>query len=303
MDLTQSQTLSDLADACERPCTARPPIKWAGGKTQLLPELLKRVPKTFGQYWEPFAGGAALLFELHNLGWPTMPRAPIVEHWATINDSNAWLVATYLAIRDNIRGVVSFLKEYEAEYRKRGAEFYYEVRRRPHSSLLAAQGATFIFLNKTGYNGLFRVNRGGDFNVPHGKRAGEVTICDAENLYAVSRALQRVRIQRVDFSNCCGREAVPGDFVYFDPPYVPVSASSNFTAYTKEPFGPTDQTRLRDLARDLKRRGVHVLLSNADVPLVHELYDSDFAIERVSARRNINSKGGKRGAVGELLIH
>ena len=292
--------------------TAHPFIKWAGGKTQLLPELRRRVPVAgpilgghqpadFGRYWEPFVGAGAMLFDLADrFGLEHLVGEQ--QTWATINDSNAWLTTTYKAIRSNVRGVVAYLKEYEASYRKRGAEFYYEVRKRPHAALLVDQAATFIFLNKTCFNGLFRVNRGGDFNVPHGKRASPPLICDVENLYAVSRVLQHVAIQTGDFASCCEREAEPGDFLYFDCPYWPVCASSDFTAYTKEPFGPAEQTRLRDLALKLKARGCHVLLSNADVPPVRALYAEGFTVERVEARRNINSDGAKRGNVGELLI-
>lgn len=271
--------------------TAHPFIKWAGGKTQLLPELATRIPTRFARYWEPFVGGGALFFALRG----QIP-GPIL-----LNDSNKWLAATYRAIRDVPGSVIAYLKEYAAEYRARGADFYYDVRKR-NRILLADQAAALIFLNKTGFNGLFRVNQGGDFNVPHGKRSSPPLICDAENLHAVSAALQGVGIQSEDFETSCGRDAEPGDFLYFDPPYWPVSASSDFTAYTKEPFGPKEQTRLRDLALTLKRRGCSVLLSNADVPPVRELYAEGFKIERVEARRNINSDGAKRGTVGELLI-
>ena len=279
---------------------ARPVIKWAGGKTQLLPELRRRVPSDFGRYWEPFVGGGAMLFDMLQQGRTADSYSAGCTE-ATINDSNGWLTATYRAIRDNVTGVIAYLKEYEAQYRKRGAEFYYEVRKR-NPMLLVDQAAAFIFLNKTGFNGLFRVNKAGDFNVPHGKRASVPLICDAENLHLVSRALEHVFIESGDFEVCCAG-VKSGDFVYFDPPYVPVSASSDFTAYTKEPFGPTEQERLRDLALRLKKRGAHVLLSNADVPYVRDLYPNGlFIIERVEARRAINSDASKRGVVGEVLI-
>ncbi len=283
---------------------ARPFTKWAGGKTQLLPELRRRVPSNFGHYWEPFVGGGAMLFDMLQQGRTVdSDSTGTTGDNVTINDSNKWLIATYRAIRDNVHGVISYLKEYEASYRKGGAEFYYEVRKR-NPALLVDQAAAFIFLNKTGFNGLFRVNKAGDFNVPHGKRAGEVTICDAENLHACSHLLQGVQIQHGDFEAPPGVAgcAKEGDFIYFDCPYWPVSASSDFTAYTKEPFGPAEQERLRDLALRLKKRGCRVLLSNADVPPVRALYAKGFTIERVEARRAINSDASKRGNVGELLI-
>jgi DNA adenine methylase len=216
-----------------------------------------------------------------------------------LNDSNAWLTSTYKAIGSNVNGVITLLKAHEISYRERGTDHYYEVRKRA-PTLIIDVAADFIFLNKTCFNGLFRVNRAGDFNVPAGKFKSPPTICDEENLCAASRALQGVTITSDDFEVAC-RDAEAGDFVYFDPPYWPVSTTSNFTAYGKDPFGPNSQWRLRELALRLKKRGVKVLLSNADVPEVHDLY-AGFNIERVEARRSINSKGGKRGAVGEVLI-
>ena len=175
------------------------------------------------------------------------------------------------------------------------------MRALPQPDFLPERAARFIFLNKAGFNGLYRVNKSGGFNVPAGKFKSPPMICDEENLRACSAALQGVAIWNASF-DAIDREAVPGDFVYFDPPYWPVSASADFTAYTKEPFGPAEQERLRDLALSLKRCGVHVLLSNADVPPVRKLYAKGFTIERVEARRAINSDASKRGSVGELLI-
>jgi DNA adenine methylase len=279
---------------------AHPFLKWAGSKRQLLPELRKRVYRDFSHYWEPFAGGAALFFDIASSD-PRVWEHNAAEHkpWATLSDSNKWLVDTYRAIRDNVRGVISYLKEYEAEYRRRGAEFYYEVRKRS-PVLPADQAAAFVFLNKTGFNGLFRVNKTGGFNVPHGKRSSPPLICDAENLYAVANVLQHVDIQSGDFT-WLGQQVQADDLVYFDPPYWPASASADFTAYVKEPFGPAEQEVLRDLALSLKKRGAAVLLSNADVPPIRALY-KDFTIERVEARRNINSNGSDRGSVGEVII-
>ena len=234
---------------------ARPFLKWAGGKTQLLPELRRRVPSDFNRYIEPFVGGGALFFDLKGMGTHVNdPCAGIGGVDVILNDSNGWLVDTYKAVRDNVEGLIKFLRGYEAGYRKDGEKFYYVVRKNT-PTLLVDKAAAFIFLNKTGFNGLFRVNKGGDFNVPLGKRASAPLICDEENLRACSAALQGVAIWNANFE-AIDREVVPGDFVYFDPPYWPVSASSDFTAYTKEPFGPAEQERLRDLALSLKGRGV-----------------------------------------------
>ena len=200
--------------------TAHPFIKWAGGKTQLLPELRRRVPVAgpilgghqpadFGRYWEPFVGAGAMLFDLADrFGLEHLVGEQ--QTWATINDSNAWLTTTYKAIRSNVRGVVAYLKEYEASYRKRGAEFYYEVRKRPHAALLVDQAATFIFLNKTCFNGLYRVNKKGGFNSPFGKYENP-TICDEENIRACSAGLAKAGSLHVgDFASVLD-DAGPGD--------------------------------------------------------------------------------------------
>jgi DNA adenine methylase len=282
---------------------AYPFLKWAGSKRQLLLELHRRIPSDFGRYFEPFVGGGALFFSLRDMGRRVGdPCTGIGGCDVILNDSNRWLIETYRAIRDNVNGVIKFLHGYEEHYRKDGEKFYYIVRKNA-PTLLADRAAAFIFLNKTGFNGLFRVNKSGDFNVPHGKRASMPMICDEDNLRACSEALQGVATVHDDFGGlaAAGR-ADKGDFVYFDCPYWPVSASADFTAYTKEPFGPSEQMRLRNLALTLKRRGVHVLLSNADVEPVRALYAKGFTVERVEARRAINSDASKRGSVGEVLI-
>lgn len=283
--------------------TARPFVKWAGGKTQLLPELRRRIPSDFNRYIEPFVGGGALFFDLATPMGTRVgdPCAGIGGAKVILNDSNKWLAATYKAIRDIPASVINCLKMHEHDYTHEGADHYYKIRNGPRATESAWIAADFIFLNKAGFNGLFRVNKSGVFNVPAGKFKKQPTICDEENLRAVSLALQGVGIWSEGFE-CIQRECVPGDFVYFDPPYWPVSASSDFTAYTKEPFGPAEQERLRDLALDLKRRDVRVLLSNADVEPVRKLYAKGFTVERVEARRAINSDASKRGSVGELLI-
>ncbi len=290
----------------------KPFLKWAGGKTQLLPELRARLPKKFGMYYEPFLGGGALFFNLalHG-GTLENSRARVFSTIdACLNDSNEKLITTYKAIRDNVEGVITRLRLTAEEYNEatatRQRAHYNNVRAVFNSTgaeVPAMHAARFIFLNKVGFNGLYRVNSDGLFNVPWGKK--KMYLPDAEGLRACSRALHGVALTNVDFEKAVAL-AKKGDFVYFDPPYVPASATSDFTAYSKDPFGPEEQTRLMCCARSLKSRGVHVLLSNSDTPFVRQIYGGKlavpFKIERVEARRNINSVGAKRGKVGEVLI-
>lgn len=266
---------------------AQPFVKWCGGKRQLLPELLARMPVKFNAYYEPFVGGGALFFALRARGF-TGP--------ATIGDTNWRLVRTYRAIRDNVEAVIGALKG--KEYSE-GA--YYATRANcPDSRSDTAIAAWMIYLNKTGFNGLYRVNKKNEFNVPFGRYTNP-TICDADNLRACSAALKGSVVEGADFERTCAN-ARRGDFVYFDPPYMPVSKTSDFTSYTADGFTYDDQVRLRDFAYVLKVRGVHVMLSNsiAAKPIYEKL--DGFKVDVVSARRNVNSKASKRGAVEELII-
>lgn len=268
--------------------TPRPFVKWTGGKTQLLSELVKRVPEQYGTYHEPFAGGAALFFFLK-------PAA------AVLYDANEDLMAAFLAVRDACPQLVSCLRNLAVRYAQAPETVYYEIRSE-HPDDPIDRAARALFLNKTCFNGLWRVNRSGQFNVPIGRYA-KPTICDEENLIECSAVLRSAAIVCGDFLGVEQR-ATPGDFVYFDPPYVPVSKTSNFTAYTAGGFTPAAQVVLRDLALRLKRAGVHVLLSNSGSETVDTLYGGgEFIVERVSARRNINSRGDRRGAVEEFLIY
>lgn len=264
--------------------SARPFLKWAGGKRQLLPELLKLVPANFGTYHEPFVGGGALFFEL----------APKL---ANLGDMNPRLVKAYRAVQDNVEALIGRLRGLALDHNEE--TFYARRANEPTDDLGVA--AWMIYLNKTCFNGLWRVNKSGRFNAPFG-RYDNPTICDAENLRACSAAMgSGVLLSNQGFETVLS-EAVAGDFVYFDPPYVPVSATSSFAAYTAGGFGSTDQVRLRDLALTLKRRGVHVILSNSGTPEVARLYESDFEIIEVSARRGINSKATARGPITEYVI-
>lgn len=261
----------------------RPFLKWAGGKRQLVPELLRNAPARFNTYHEPFVGGGALFFAL-------APRR------AVLYDNNLRLIRTWRAIRDDVEAVIARLRSYPHD-----KAFFLEMRERDIDREADAEVAAWlIYLNRTAYNGLYRVNRRNVFNVPFGRYSAP-TICDAENLRACSRALQGVRLLHTDFTSAlelCER----GDFVYFDPPYAPLSPTSSFTAYTADGFGPEEQIRLRDTALALKRRGVDVLLSNSASKFVREIYAEGFEVEEVLAMRAINCHGERRGQIAELII-
>jgi len=260
----------------------KPFLKWVGGKRQLLPELLARVPLGFDTYFEPFLGGGALFFAL-------LPKK------AVLSDSNARLVRTYRAIRDDVDDVIAELSTYPHD-----RVFFEELRRVDVDALDDIQVAAWmIYLNRTGFNGLYRVNKSGGFNVPFG-RYKNPTICNPDRLLAASEALQSAEILHASFAESY-KFAKPGDFVYFDPPYVPLSETSSFTSYTKDGFGIEEQIKLRDTALNLKARGVDVLLSNSSAGAVFDLYET-FEIEEVYASRAINSKASARGKVAEVLI-
>lgn len=260
----------------------KPFLKWAGGKTQLLPDIFKRFPQVFRRYHEPFLGGGAVFF---NLG-PSR---------ASLSDINADLVAAYTAIRDNVESVIEELRHHKAS-----EDHYYQVRALQTEGMAVAQNAArTIFLNRTCFNGLYRVNKKGQFNVPFGKNANP-TICNADNLRLVSLVLQNVDIQHRD-AFAAGAKVQKGDLVYFDPPYDPVSKTASFTSYAKGGFGHEEQERLAHLFGQLANRGASVVLSNSDTPFIRELY-KDFRVERVFARRAINSRADRRGQVSEVLV-
>lgn len=265
---------------------ARPVLKWAGGKGQLLPELLNRMPATLGAYHEPFAGSAALFFEL-------AARNRLTS--AYLSDVNPALMEVYVAIRDCVEEVIDVLKRHPHD-----ETHYYTIRAlHPATLTLPERAARVIYLNKTCYNGLYRENRAGHFNVPFG-RYKNPTICDEPNLRAASRTLQTVTLTCEHYSSAL-QAAQTGDFVYFDPPYHPMSSTSNFTAYARHGFGEADQEQLRDVFRELTRRGVNVMLSNSDTPFVRDLY-AGYAIARVYAARHVNSKARLRGKVPEVIV-
>jgi len=263
--------------------SARPFLKWAGGKRQLLREIVERLPNHYGTFHEPFVGGGALFFHLR-------PRH------AVLSDQNDRLIRAYKGVRDNVSGVVDLLSKYENR-----KEVFLEMRKVSIDERTDVEVAAWlIFLNKTGFNGLYRVNSRNIFNVPFGNNP-RANICDRDTLNSCSRVLQNADLNCEDFEAVLGR-AERGDLVYFDPPYVPVSGTSYFTSYTSHGFGPKDQARLRDVALELKRRGVFVVLSNSSAQLVKDLYSSDFSCIPVAASRLVNSKVGARGKISELLI-
>lgn len=276
----------------EVPVQAGPFVKWAGGKRRLLSELLSQTPVEFGTYHEPFVGGGALFFGLAG-------QRLREGNWAVLSDANLRLVRTWRAVKNDVEGLIARLEDYA---RAHSEEQFYAVRAlQPDNFELDADvAAWFIYLNKTAYNGLYRVNRKGGFNVPLG-RYDDPQICDAKGLRAASRALAQAQIHHSPFDGVLER-AQPGDFVYFDPPYVPMSSTSDFTSYTADGFTLSDQERLRDVARALKSRGCTVLLSNSDTPKVRELYEEPFEQRRVWCGRAINSRAVSRGPVAELLI-
>ena len=265
-----------------------PFLKWAGGKRQLLAHIEALLPERIDTYFEPFLGGAAVFFRLAASG--RFRRAVLA-------DANPELVNCYQAIKNDVDGVIAKLRRYRND-----RELYYQVRERNPARLSpTARAARLIYLNRCGYNGLYRVNSRGQFNVPFGSYRHPV-ICDVDKLRAASAALQDAEIVCADFAETL-RRVGRGDFVYLDPPYVPLSATSSFTAYAKRDFGSQDQERLATLLGRLATRRIPALLSNSDCETTRHLY-KDFArvLSVVPARRAINSVGHGRGPVDEILV-
>lgn len=278
------------ATQIEEPKTAKPFIRWCGGKAKLVPELLALAPKVFNTYREPFLGGGALFFAL-------AARLPH-PRYAVLSDANEELMHTYGIVQGQHMNLIVCLQKAAHAHSK---EHYYFVRSVDPKTLDdVGRAARMLYLNNTAFNGLYRVNRSGGFNVPWDPdRSGAV---NEDVIARASEALRGHRLLTQDFRHV-EKQANDGDFCYFDSPYVPVSATANFTSYTKDGFSWHDQVDLHDLALRLKRRGVHVMLSNAGTQAVRDLYvESDFEIHETEARRNINSKGTKRGAVPEFII-
>jgi DNA adenine methylase len=268
-----------------------PIVKWVGGKRQLLPALLAHVPPRISTYIEPFAGGAALFFGVCS----REHEETCAFERAILCDQNEELIACYRAVRDDVDALIEALGVYRYD-----RELFYEVRAQSTKGWGdVARGARFLFLNRTCFNGLWRVNSKGAFNVPFGRYTNP-RIVDEIRLRRASAVLARVDLRCGDFT-CALEAATPNDFVYFDPPYVPTSKTSNFTAYAKEGFGESDQLRLLDALRLLSKKRVPFMLSNADTADTRALY-REFTIREVAASRAVNSDPTKRGPVRELIV-
>jgi DNA adenine methylase len=290
----------------------RPFLKWAGGKRQLLPQLRRFVPKEFGSYHEPFVGSGAVFFDL----WD---RGKLDSRGARLVDTNADLIGCYKAVVRDVEAVIRHLRRLAMAHAESGSEHYYRVRDELFNPTRRAReiveeypadlAAVFIYLNRTGFNGLYRLNAGGAFNVPAGRYANP-QICDADNLRQVAHALGAPGILLVHGGfESVSTAARPHDFVYFDPPYAPLSMTARFTNYTADGFSADDQRRLRDVACELAHRGCAVVVSNSTAPIIKQLYERDpqalragFRAYRVPAKRAINSDASRRGAVMEYIV-
>ena len=262
---------------------AEPFVKWVGGKRGLVDRITENMPATFEDYYEPFVGGGALFFSL----------ADRIKK-ATISDRNVELMITYKVIQKHPLKLIEILKQHKENHSEK---YYYEVRATNPDDPIETAGR-FIYLNKTCYNGLYRVNNSGIFNVPMGSYDNPL-IVQEENIMACHKALKNTTILSGDFENI---EPKANDFVYFDPPYHPTTEAS-FTKYTKEDFAETEQSRLRDFIAILTKRGVKVMLSNSKTDFINELYSSkSFFTTVVDASRMVNCKPNKRNRVEELLI-
>ena len=296
--------------------TTDPFLKWVGGKRQLLPDLRQVYPPKFDRYFEPFLGGGAVFFDLHSQGL-------LADRSVVLSDLNGDLIGAYLMVRDRVDEVIRTLTDLSHVY-KAGAKQHYKLvrerfnasrqRLRSESGQLSAAytpelAAEFIYLNRTGFNGLFRLNARGTFNVPMGSYKNP-TICDDAGLKRASAVLNRssVRVMEADFEVILDTPQ-PGDFVYCDPPYAPVSETSDFTAYTPGGFSNRDQRRLQRRVVELANRGCWVVVSNSAAALIERLYADDaearaagLRVHPVSARRNVNANATGRGAVSELVV-
>lgn len=263
-----------------------PIVKWVGGKRQLMFELLKNMPENYNRYFEPFIGGGALFFELQ-------------PDNAYISDMNEELINLYKVVRDNVDELVADLQKHDIS-----KEYFMEIRNidrtEEYKNWSNIQKASrFIYLNRTCFNGMYRVNSKGEFNVPFGHYKNP-RILDENNLINCSNLLQKTEIKHADFSEIL-KKVKKGDFVYFDPPYVPLSETSSFTSYTKDGFDIDMQFKLRDVCDELDSMGVKFLLSNSDTKLVNELYEN-YNIKKVFASRQINANADGRGKITEVLV-
>ncbi|MEH2383879.1 MAG: DNA adenine methylase [Nostoc sp.] len=263
----------------------RPFLKWAGGKSRLIQQYIPYFPKSYKNYYEPFLGGGAVFFYLQ-------PSAAI------LTDINAELINTYCCVRDHVEELISILKEHKIRHDK---DYYYSVRNNSAGTDLE-KAARLIYLNKTCFNGLYRVNSQGKFNVPLG-RYENPNICHENLLRVASVALSHAEIQQADFTEVLNHATSSDDFVFFDPPYHPISETSYFTAYSQNCFSKKDQELLRDTCAELASRGVRVMVCNSDSEFIRKIYqDINFETYKIKAARSINSNIKNRGMISELLI-
>ena len=263
-----------------------PIVKWVGGKRQLMFELLKNLPENYNRYFEPFIGGGALFFELQ-------------PEKAYISDMNGELINLYNVVKNNVYELIDELKKHEIS-----KEYFMNIRNidrtKKYEKWSDIQKASrFIYLNRTCFNGMYRVNSKGEFNVPFGNYKNP-RIIDENNLINCSNLLQKTEIKNTDFSEIL-KYVQKGDFVYFDPPYVPLNETSSFTSYTKEGFDVDMQFKLRDVCDELDSMGVNFMLSNSDTKFVNELYEN-YNIKKVFASRQINANPSGRGKITEVLV-
>lgn len=277
-----------LYETNQKLALAQPFLKWAGGKRQLLPEIKKYLPKKYNTYFEPFVGAGALFFD-------QQPKNAI------INDVNTELINCYEVIKNLSIDLIEDLKKH-----KNNEKYFYKVRELDRTKefknlSIVERASRIIYLNKTCYNGLFRVNRQGQFNAPFG-RYKNPNIVNSETIKAINRLLNRnsVEILNTDFAKAVS-SAKRNDFIYFDPPYDPVSDTASFTGYSSNAFGKSEQERLKDLFEELTRRGCKVMLSNSATDFIYDLY-KDYNVIRIQANRNINSVGTNRKKIDEFLI-
>ena len=271
----------------------KPFVKWAGGKRQLMSELEKNFPIKFGTYLEPFLGGGAVMFDL---------LAKNSNLKCNVSDLNSDLVLAYVTIRDRLGRLIESLENHSKNYHKDSTGYYYEVRKQEPKNQIE-KVSRLLFLNKTCFNGLYRVNSKGKFNVPLGRYTNP-NIVNKENLETVSKALQygKIKISCRDFESVIS-DAKKGDFVYFDPPYQPVSDTANFTSYTNKSFTDDDLQRLANLAEKLDSMGCKVLLSNSKSKIVENSFSSSkWNIKEIRVNRAINSDSKKRTGHYEFLI-